>query len=64
MLECAKSTDAVYKANKGNDGISTVDCVNANYSGHKEFLCDSNKLGNFYFGRWLAKLIFTGNMIG
>lgn len=51
MLECAKSTGAVYKAVKENDGISTMDCVNTNYLGHRKFLCSSNEVGNFYFGR-------------
>lgn len=45
----AKSTDRVYKVVTGNEcGINTVDCANADYSGHVEF-CRSNGLGKFYF---------------
>lgn len=58
MLECAKYTDTVYKAVKGNDGISTMDCVNASYVGHRKFLCGSDELGNFYFWQMIGKADF------
>jgi hypothetical protein len=44
---------------KVNDGgISIMDCTNANYLGHIDF-CGTNGLGNFYFSRQSAKMIFN-----
>lgn len=53
-----------YKIVQGNDGgIRNMDCANENYLVHMEFY-GSNRLGNFSFGRRLAKLIFIYKEVG